>query len=629
MSASAQLSAAAPASTRRRSPGSRRWRPLAAALLPLLTLNPCIAQPVPERNVLQERQQRFHAVWSAGGMVAAQEPQAGAAGVAMLRQGGNAVDAAVASAFALAVTLPQAGSLGGGGFLLLWLPGPSTARQRGCLAGGGGLDPELRLGRGTAVGIDYRERAPAAARSDLFLSRDGSVDRQRASRSLASSGVPGAVAGLVLAQRCYGRLPLRQVIAPAIALAERGVPVSRELADSLQAAVPLLGADPSSRRVFLRPDRQGRWQPPPPGGWLRQGELAGTLRLIAARGHNGFYDGPVARSLLALMQRGDGLIRPEDLRRYGAVLVRPLQIRFRDHPVLSLPPPAGGLSLLQLLALLDPLDLPAAGGAAALHLLAEAMNLVYRDRNTLLGDPEQAEVPVDSLLSPDHLDGLRRRIDRRHHTPAARLEQAPTDRREGANTTHLSTVDRNGGLAALTTSLNFAYGNGITIPGTGVLLNNTMDDFTARVGAANAFGLRQGERNRIAPRARPLSSMAPTLVFRPDGRPWLALGSPGGSRITTSLLQVLLNRLVHGLNLATAIAEPRIHSQLWPDSLGVEQGLSPDTLQTLQAMGHRLEPAQAMGAVNAVEHLPGADAWTRGSLGVADPRRAEAPAVGE
>ncbi len=575
-------------------------------------------------NVLQEAEQRFRPLWSARGMVAAQEPRAAAAGARILRQGGNAVDAAVATAFALAVSLPQAGNLGGGGFLLLWLPGRSPAAARGCLdqappAGPPGTGPELAIGGGTAVAVNFRETAPAAATATMLLGADGQVDRARATRSLLSTAVPGSVAGLALAQRCYGRLPLKAVMAPAIALAEQGMPVSRELSDSLAASAPLLQADPSSRRLFL--------PPPAPGTLLRQGELAATLRRIAAEGERGFYRGPVAEALVSQMVRGGGLISRDDLRAYRARLVRPLQREFRGHPVLSMPPPGGGLTLLQLLGLLDPFDLAATGlnAAASLHGMAEAMNLAYRDRNALLGDPDQVPVPVERLLSPAHLDGLRRRIDPQRHTPAPALEAASA--REGTNTTHLSVADRDGGLVALTTTLNFPYGNGISVPGMGFLLNNEMDDFTASPGSANAFGLRQGAANAIAPGRRPLSSMAPTLVFRPDGRPWLATGSPGGSRIITTVLQVLLNRIVHGLNLASAVAAPRIHSQLWPDRISLEEGISPDTRRLLEALGHQVQWAPAMGAANSVEVIPAEQGG--GSLGAVDPRRAEGPAVAE
>jgi gamma-glutamyltranspeptidase/glutathione hydrolase len=562
------------------------------------------------------------------------------------------VDAAVATAFALAVTHPQAGNLGGGGFLLLWLPGPSPSRSRGCLGPGAGADgqtgggssaasPEVRLGNGTAVAVNFRETAPEAATASMFLAPDGSVDRRRATRSPLSTAVPGSVAGLTLVQRCYGRLPLARLVSPAITLAEKGFPVSRELSDSLRAGSTLLQADPTSRRIFYRPvsvpssGGPPAAGPPPagqplrplePGELLRQPELAATLRRIAASGDRGFYAGPTADALVGLMARRGGLIRQGDLEAYRPKLVAPLIGRFRGHPVLSMPPPGGGLTLLQLLAILEPLDLSASGpnAAATIHPMVEAMNLAYRDRNALLGDPDQITIPVDRLLGAAHIAALRRSIDPRRHRPAAQLAAEVPLVQEGTNTIHFSVADRQGGMVATTTTLNFPYGNGITVPGAGFLLNNEMDDFTASPGRPNAFGLVQGAANAIAPGRRPLSSMAPTLVFRPGGDPWIATGSPGGSRILTTVLQVLLNRIVHGLNLAGAVAAPRVHSQLWPDRLGFEEGISADTLRLIEAMGHQGHRMPAMGAANSVEVLP-----TGGSLGVVDPRRAEGSAQGE
>jgi gamma-glutamyltranspeptidase / glutathione hydrolase len=619
-------------------PGGVRRRRLARALLPLalpLTLLPALGAtpaPPPTASVLQEGRQRFQPVWSAGGIVASQEQLASAVGARVLAAGGNAVDAAVAASFALAVTLPQAGNLGGGGFLVLWLPGTSPARDReGCDAAPAA---ERRVGGGTAVAVNFRETAPLAIRPELFLNPEGSVDRRLATRSLLSTGVPGTPAGLLLAQRCYGRLPRQAVLAPAIALAEQGFAVGKELADSLALAAPLLRADPTASALFLQPPRQPQQQPagPPqpyrPGEILRQPQLAGTLRRLAAEGEAGFYSGPVAEQLVALMRRGDGLIRQADLDLYRAQLVPPLQGSFRGHGVLTMPPPSGGgVTLLMLLALLEPMPLEqlGQGSAAAVHRLAEAMNLAYRDRNRWLGDPDQIAMPLERLLSRAYLDQLRQAIRLDQHRPAAELDPARVPpRREGPNTTHLSVADREGGLVATTTTLNFAYGNGIAVPGAGFLLNNEIDDFTLKPGVANAYGLVQGEANRVAPGRRPLSSMTPTLVFRPDGSPWLATGSPGGSRIITTVLQVLLGRMVHGLNLAGAVAAPRMHSQLWPDRLLLEEGFSADTRRLLEAKGHSLTTGPAMGSANSVEVLEGG-----GSLGVADPRRRDAAAVPE
>ena len=599
-----------------RPPGPR------AKLAPLAGLALLIPAPV-SANVLAERRQRVEPVWSSAGMVAAEEREAMAVGAAVLRQGGNAVDAAVATAFAQAVTLPYAGNLGGGGFLLLWLPGPSPAAARGCGTA------ERRLGRGFATAVNFRDTAPRAARPESFLGADGRLDRRLATQGLQSTAVPGSVAGLLLAQRCYGRLRRHEVIAPAIALAERGFLVRASLSRSLAASASVLRRDPGSLGLFFRASAASgapALAPPvplQPGDRLRQPQLAATLRRIAAHGEAGFYQGPVAEALLALMRSRDGLIEADDLRAYRARLVEPLAIRFRGHPVLAVPPPGGGLSLLQLLRLLEPYpwregELDAATG---LHRMAEAMALVFRDRNAWLGDPEQSVIPMERLLSDTHRDTLQRSIDGRRHRPPASLQAAPP---EGSNTTHLSVADRQGGMVSLTTTLNLSYGNGVLVPGAGFLLNNEMDDFSLQPGSANAFGLVQGPANALAPGRRPLSSMTPTLVFHPDGSPWLATGSPGGSRIITAVAQVLLQRLLGERNLAGAVFAPRLHHQLLPDRLEVEEGFSSDTLALLATMGHSLHRSAVMGAVNSVEVLPGG-----GSLGVVDPRRGDSLAMPE
>ena len=549
-------------------------------------------------NPLQEQGQRVHPVQSSAGMVASQEALASEVGAAMLRQGGNAIDAAVATSYALAVTLPQAGNLGGGGFLVFW----NQPQRRG-------------------YALNFREMAPRRAHRDLFLNPDGSVNRQRATRSLLSTGVPGTVAGLIQAHGRFGVLSREQVMAPAIALAEKGFAVYPALAASLRQAAPLLQADPSAKALYYKPGG-GFYQA---GEILRQPELASTLRRIARQGRAGFYQGPLARALEEQMQAGGGLIDRRDLEAYTAPWLEPVQGRFRGLTVLSMPPPSsGGVTLVQLLNLLEPFDLAGMGlnSAAAIHTMVEAMNLAYRDRNSELGDAAQVEVPVERLTSKGYANQLRRLIQPERHTPSAELKGKASLPANSTNTTHLSVADEQGSLVALTTTLNFAYGNGIAIPGTGVLLNNEMDDFSAKPGVANAYGLVQGEKNAIAPGRRPLSSMTPTVVLNAKGEPWLATGSPGGSRIITTVLQVVLNRVVHGLNLATAVLSPRIHSQLWPDQLQLEQGISPDTIRLLNAWGHQLQRSRTMGSANSVELKP-----TGGSLGVADPRRPEGAAV--
>ena len=581
-------------------------------------------------NLLQERSQRFHPVESSAGIVAAQEAQAAAVGAQILREGGNAVDAAVATSFALAVTLPQAGNLGGGGFLVLWLPKRGPMATCAAAARGPELPEAIQLGRGEAVALNFREKAPLKAGPDLFLNPDGTVNRRLALRSLLSTGVPGTVAGLTQVQQRYGCLPLATVMQPAIRLAEQGFAVGPELSASLQAAAPILKADPSSAAQFFK----AGGAPYRPGERLKQPLLAASLRCIAEQGARCFYRGPLAQALVALMQEQGGLISREDLERYRAPWMRPLRGELQGHPVLTMPPPSGGgATLLQLLNVLEPLQLQTTGlnSAATIHRMVEAMNLAYRDRNRLLGDPDQVAMPLDRLLSSRYADQQRQRIRLDRHRPAAELEAEPLPLHGGTNTTHLSVVDRDGGMVSTTTTLNTAYGNGISVPGAGFLLNNEMDDFTAKPGAPNAYGLRQGSQNAIAPERRPLSSMTPTLVFHGDGRPLLATGSPGGSRIITTVLQVLLNRLVHGLNLASAVAETRIHSQLWPDQISAEQGLSPDTWRLLEQRGHQLKLRPAMGSANSAEVRYGGDqqGLPVGSWGVADPRRPDAAAVAE
>ncbi len=565
-----------------------------------------LARPISE-NLLQESGQRFHPVHSSLGIVSSQERLASEVGAFMLRKGGNAMDAAVATAFALSVTLPQAGNLGGGGFLVFWHA------------------PERK-----AYALNFREMAPHLAHRDLFLDADGEVSKNKEFFSLLSTGVPGSVAGLLKAQERFGRLSRVEVMAPSIQLADEGFVIYPQLADSLKRAFPRLSKDPTARSLFYRqvelPDGGPQWIPYQSGEQLRQPELAQSLKLISSKGSVGFYEGTTAHQIVALMKSQGGLIDYRDLTDFTAPWVKPVKGIFRDHTVISMPPPSsGGITLLQILKLIEPFDLESLGtnSADSIHLLTESMNLAYRDRNQFLGDPDQIDIPVRRLLSHSYIDSLRNQLNLSSHTSAVDLAgQAPLS--SGVNTTHLSAADRDGSLVALTTTLNFAYGNGIAVPGAGFLLNNELADFTAKPGVPNAYGLVQGEQNAVAPSRRPLSSMTPTIVLNQEGDSWLATGSPGGSRIITTVVQVLLNRIIHGLNLATSVATPRIHSQLWPDSLQLEQGFSPDTLELLKQRGHALRFTRSMGSANSVELKPNG-----GSFGVADPRRPEGAAIAE
>ena len=558
-------------------------------------------------NLLQESGQRFHPVHSSLGIVSSQERLASEVGALMLRKGGNAIDAAVATAFALSVTLPQAGNLGGGGFLVFWYA------------------PERK-----AYALNFREIAPHLAHRDLFLDPDGEVSKSKEFFSLLSTGVPGSVAGLLKAQERFGRLSRIEVMAPSIQLADDGFVIYPQLADSLKRAFPRLRQDPTARSLFYRqvelPGGGAQWIPYQSGELLRQPELAQSLKLISLKGTSAFYEGKIAHQIVALMKSQGGLIDHRDLANFTAPWVEPVKGVFRGHTVISMPPPSsGGITLLQILKLIDPFDLEALGSNSAdsIHLLTESMNLAYRDRNQFLGDPDQIDIPMRRLLSQSYIDRLRAQLNLFSHTSAADLAgQAPLS--SGFNTTHLSVADRDGSLLALTTTLNFAYGNGIAVPGSGFLLNNELADFTAKPGLPNAYGLVQGEQNAVASSRRPLSSMTPTIVLNKEGDSWLATGSPGGSRIITTVVQVLLNRIVHGLNLATSVAIPRIHSQLWPDSLQLEQGFSPDTVELLKQRGHALRFTRSMGSANSVELIPNG-----GSFGVADPRRPEGAAIAE
>ena len=446
-------------------------------------------------NPLQEPGQRVRPVESATGIVSSQEALASRAGASILAAGGNAIDAAVATAYALAVTLPQAGNLGGGGFLVFW------------------NQPERR-----GYALNFREMAPRRAHKDLFLNADGSVNRKLATRSLLSTGVPGTVAGLLKAQERFGALSRSEVMAPAIRLAEQGFPVYPVLAESFKRAAPLLQADPSAKAIYYKSDGE----PYAAGEILRQPLLAATLRRIAQQGRSGFYQGPLAQQLETLMRQGGGLMDRQDLATYTAPWVEPVQGNFRGLKVLSMPPPSsGGVTLIQMLNLLEPFDLAGMGlnSAESIHTLVEAMNLAYRDRNSELGDPDQVTVPVQRLTSKAYANSLRSLIRAQRHTPSADLGGTAPLPANSTNTTHLSVADQQGSLVALTTTLNFAYGNGVAIPGTGVLLNNEMDDFPSKPGVPNAYGLVQGEKNAIAPGRRPLSSMTPTVVLKSDGNP--------------------------------------------------------------------------------------------------------------
>ena len=507
---------------------------------------------------------RFHPVPSREGMVVSSEVLASQVGARILAAGGNAVDAAVATGFALAVTYPQAGNIGGGGFMLVH------------------LNKENRT-----VAIDYREVAPRAARRDMILDAAGEVVPKRSQLTHLASGVPGSVAGLLHALQRYGRLDRATVMAPAIELAEKGFPVSFTLANTL--ASPWgqrLLANPAAKSYLFKPDGSA-YQP---GEMLRQPDLAWTLRQIAARGEAGFYDGPVAERLVAEMERGGGLITRRDLKQYRAIEREPVRGNFHGYEIVSMPPPSsGGVHLVEMLNVLEqfPLRELQLNSAAYIHVLAETMKRAYADRSKYLGDPDFHVVPVAELTSRAYAKQIHDAIDPRRATPSAEIRPAASFPRESTQTTHYSVIDAEGNVVSNTYTLNFSFGSGIAVPGAGFFLNNEMDDFSVKPGVPNVFGLIGDEANEVAPRKRPLSSMTPTIVLK-DGQPFLATGAPGGSRIITVVLQIILNTLVFDLNVADASAQSRIHHQWLPDELYLEPGISPDTTALLQAMGYTI-----------------------------------------
>ncbi|MBL6952200.1 MAG: gamma-glutamyltransferase [Alphaproteobacteria bacterium] len=567
-------------------PRLRHW----VLLLPFLACFHAGAVPAQTAAILSN-QDRHHPVFAANGMVASQEARATNVGVDILRQGGNAIDAAVAVGFTLAVTLPRAGNLGGGGFMLVH-----------------------HAGSGETLALDYREKAPAKAHRDLYLDKDGNVDKAKARFSHASVGVPGTVAGLIEAHRRYGSLPLAQVMAPAIGLAEKGLTITPGLARSLEKRRKRLSKWPASAAIFYKPDATLYRA----GESLVQRDLAQSLRRIAATAGTDFYTGETAAAITAEMAVNGGLISRDDLAAYRPVWRQPAQGSYRGYRIASMPPPSsGGVHLIQMLNMLETFPLGQFGrnGVESLHVMVEAMKLAYADRAQHLGDSDFWAVPAKGLTAKAYAQNLAANIERRRARPSVEISHGDPGPYESNETTHFSIMDRAGNVVSNTYTLNFSFGTGIVAQGTGILLNNEMDDFSAKPGVANAYGLVGGEANAIQGGKRPLSSMTPTIVFK-DGEPFLATGSPGGSRIITMVLQVLNNVIDHGLNIAEATAAVRVHHQWLPDKLFVERGLSPDTLELLRQRGHTVVISRAAGSVQSVMRLPDGG----GFLGASDPR---------
>src|SRR5215472_19148643 len=562
-------------------------------------------------------------VYARKGMVVAQEPLAADVGVAVLESGGNAIDAAVAVGFALAVTHPYAGNIGGGGFML------------------------IRLADGRTTFIDFREKAPRGASHNMYLDASGNLTRDSV-LGWRAAGVPGTVRGLELAQKKYGSKHWADLLQPAITLASTGFPISYAQARSFRANADGLSQFPDSKRIFLKDSSFYEMNE-----ILKQPDLARTLERIARNGANEFYEGETARILAREMERNGGLITLQDLHEYQAVERKPLEGDYKGYHIVTSPPPSsGGVGILQMLAMLDGTgyEKSKAGSATAYHYLAEVMRRFYADRNEYLGDPDFVKNPVAAMLDPAYIRARRASIDPVFATasdqirpglpsscgntkinssgakaapmtvqslmsdlkvrpPVTQLTCLPPAA-EGSDTTHYSIADEQGNVVAVTYTLNAGYGSKVTVLGAGFLLNDEMDDFAAKPGSPNLFGLVQGEANAIGPGRRPLSSMVPTIVLK-DGKPFLVLGAPGGSTIITAVLQVMLNVMDFGMNVQDAIDFPRIHHQWKPDSLGFERGISPDTIELLKKSGHAIEEAKPV-VLARVEAILFADGWLQG-----------------
>lgn len=539
----------------------------------------------------------FHPVYAKNGMVASVNSIATRVGVDVLERGGNAVDAAVAVGYVLAVTHPQAGNIGGGGFML------------------------LRTKDGKTTAIDFREMAPSKASRDMFLDEKGNADSKKSLTSHLASGVPGTVAGFAMATEKYGTLPMSDLIQPALALAKDGFPVNQTLADDLvQYGREVLLNNDHSRAIFFK-SGDVPWSK---GEILIQTDLAASLDLIAKQGVDAFYKGPIADQIANEMEKNGGLITKADLAAYKAVERQPVSGTYRGYEVYSMPAPSsGGIHIIQILNILENFDLKSMGqnSADAIHVMSEAMKFAYADRSEYLGDPDFVTVPVGALTSKEYAKSLAAKIDMNKARPSSEIRPGKLAPNESDQTTHYSVVDSQGNAVAVTYTLNTNFGSGIVAGSSGILLNNQMDDFSAKPGVPNVYGLIGGEANAVQAGKRPLSSMSPTIVTK-DGQVFLVTGSPGGSRIITTVLQIVLNTLEFNMNIAEATNAPRIHHQWLPEEIRIEKGISPDTIRLLEKKGHKVSVKPTMGSTQSIVVTP------EGLFGAADPRTKDALAAG-
>ncbi|MCW2311621.1 gamma-glutamyltransferase [Rhodoferax antarcticus] len=538
----------------------------------------------------------FHPVVAKNGMVATEQELASKIGLDMLKAGGNAVDAAVGIGFALAVALPNAGNLGGGGFMMVY---------------------DAKTDK--SVALDFREIAPIKASRDMYLDAKGDVVDGKSLYTHYAVGVPGTVAGMEHALKKWGTLPLDKVIAPAIALAESGFPVSETLAKTLQQEKKIMGQWPATRDIFWK-----NGEPLKVGDALVQKDLAKSMRLIGQQGAKAFYEGDIAQKIAAEMALHANALSLQDLREYKVAEREPTRGTYRGYEIVTMPPPSsGGPHLVQILNMLEPLPLAQWGPNSALtiHYMAESMKLAYADRAEYLGDPDFVKIPLKGLTSKRYAAALAKGIDANTARSGKTIKPGQPQAYESDQTTHYSVVDKAGNAVAVTYTLNTNFGSGIVAKGTGILLNNEMDDFSAKPGVANAYGLVGGDANAVAPKKRPLSSMTPTLVLK-DGKPALVTGSPGGARIITTVLQTVVNTIDFGMNPAEAAATPRVHHQWTPDELRVEKGLSPDTLALLKQRGHKIAVKASMGRTQTIG-LQGGMLY-----GYSDPRNPDGKTLG-
>jgi gamma-glutamyltranspeptidase / glutathione hydrolase len=538
------------------------------------------------------------------GMVVTPHPLASKVGLDVLKQGGNAIDAAVAIQFAIAVVYPRAGNLGGGGLMV------------------------LRTAKGETNALDYREKAPGLASRDMYLDAKGNVVQGLSTEGHLAAGVPGTVAGMIAAHQKYGKLPFNKLIQPAIDLAERGYAISKGEADRLNGNRTVLMKYNKDANPYLKvaaaTETDPKWAP---GDILLQKDLAATLKRIKSQGHAGFYEGETAALITAEMQRGKGLISLEDLKNYQAKWREPVSAKYKDFKIISMPPPSsGGIILLQLFKMMERYPLASYGfqSPQAIHLMAEAERRVYADRAQYMGDSDFYKVPKDSLLNDKYLQMRMKNFNPQQATASKDILAGNFGlAKESFETEHTSVVDAMGNAVAVTTTLNSNFGNKVVVHGAGFLLNNEMDDFSAKAGVPNQFGLIGNEANAIAPNKRMLSAMTPTIVEK-NGQVYMVIGAPGGSTIITAVFQVMINAMEFNLPLDEAVKAGRFHQQWMPDEIWVEKGaLAPETRAALEKMGHKFREINYMAVVKAIQRLPNGK-WH----GAADPRNPDDDALG-